>query len=336
MLTFSNGAEYSMIISDADWDFIASNQNNEKAIAEYFNLFDLSFNERIENSNLLEFSGSYVCMPSVSKISIPKDFVIKILDAEESGDSVEINKWTNFWRLVSLNPDSRVRDNIFWFIRRWDIDITDSGMLVTYRNAVLKDCKYTTSFVKETIMRYYEEKYINHKDPKEIIVENSNTNLQDLYNDVVDNNSPVFTDAHSYSTTIKLGKPVRMPREKCDCDSNISCSAGLHTAAQGWLQRNYFGDTGLQCLVNPMNVTAIPVIDNYGKLRSCEYLPVAIVSFDENGELVVPKIPLYNDINYLKDIVHEEIEVNNEDLSPYMVRTEDRESIYNSILQTLQ
>ena len=55
MLTFSNGAEYSMIISDADWDFIASNQNNEKAIAEYFNLFDLSFNERIENSNLLEF-----------------------------------------------------------------------------------------------------------------------------------------------------------------------------------------------------------------------------------------------------------------------------------------
>lgn len=37
----------------------------------------------------------------------------------------------------------------------------------------------------------------------------------------------IYTDAHSGTTRIEIGKVVTMPREKCDCDSNVTCSRGL-------------------------------------------------------------------------------------------------------------
>lgn len=38
----------------------------------------------------------------------------------------------------------------------------------------------------------------------------------------------VFTDAHSGKTRIKIGEVVSIPRESCDCDSNVTCSRGLN------------------------------------------------------------------------------------------------------------
>ena len=49
-------------------------------------------------------------------------------------------------------------------------------------------------------------------------------------------------------------------------------------------------------LVNPANVVAVPTIDGYGKMRTCEYFPVAIVDCDENGDIVEPEYNLYNDV----------------------------------------
>ena len=37
----------------------------------------------------------------------------------------------------------------------------------------------------------------------------------------------VYTDHHSHTFKIKIGEMVTMPREKCDCNSSISCSRGL-------------------------------------------------------------------------------------------------------------
>ena len=68
----------------------------------------------------------------------------------------------------------------------------------------------------------------------------------------------VYTDHHSHTFKIKIGEMVTMPREQCDCDSNISCSRGLHASSVGWLKRNYYGDTGLACLINPADVVAVP------------------------------------------------------------------------------
>ena len=68
----------------------------------------------------------------------------------------------------------------------------------------------------------------------------------------------VYTDHHSHTFKIKIGEMVTMPREKCDCDSSVSCSQGLHIGGKGWLKKNYYGNTGLACLINPADVVAVP------------------------------------------------------------------------------
>ena len=96
----------------------------------------------------------------------------KIIEAEEKGDEVELRKFKNFWTLVSLNPDSRVRNNLFWFIRKWDMQLTDSGLIIAYRNADIKEeAKYSTKDVKWIIHAYYQAKYIDHNDPYLILID---------------------------------------------------------------------------------------------------------------------------------------------------------------------
>lgn len=216
----------------------------------------------LEKSNILTRRGMSVYMLSVSELTIPEDFALRILEAELSGNQEEVNKYINFWTLVSMNPDSRVRNNLFWFIRRWGMEITQSGFVVGYRNVDLKEKgKFTPVQVKDIINTFYNKKYIDGVNPKEenIEVDGKSYNLEEAYNEVVNNDcGPVFTDHHSHSFTIKLGQPVNMPREECDSDQEHSCSQGLHIGAKGWLKQNYFGGYGLQCLVNPAKVVAIP------------------------------------------------------------------------------
>ena len=90
------------------------------------------------SSDVLSIRGGSVVIPSISELTVPQDFAEAILAAEKSGDEDLLQTYLNFWTLISMNPDSRVRDNIFWFIRKWDIKITKSGLLICYRNADFK------------------------------------------------------------------------------------------------------------------------------------------------------------------------------------------------------
>lgn len=94
----------------------------------------------------------------------------------------------------------------------------------------------------------------------------------------------VYTDNHTGTFKIRIGESVSIDRGKCDDDPNVTCSAGLHVASKTWLTDNYYGDTGLICLVNPMHVVAVPPQDSYGKMRVCEYLPVGTIRY-ENGRI---------------------------------------------------
>ena len=342
---FSDGYSYvNSNCSEELADFITSNAENEDVVRKRIDEEDtkdiegknLVSADIFAESELLQVRGSYVCMPSVSEISIPADFCKKILEAEKSGNKMEISRWVNFWTLVSLNPDSRVRDNIFWFIRKWNIKISDSGFLIAYRNAdIKKESSYTREQLQHIINTYYTEKYANHADVSKIKL--FDKPLDSLYYDITEGEEvSVYTDAHSHTTTIKLGHPVSIPRKDCDCDSNVSCSKGLHASSAGWLKRNYFGQVGMQVLVNPASVTAIPIIDDYGKLRTCEYFPVTIIDFDENGDVIESPISLYNDFEYLKYIKYDGT-VNNDDFTPYeIIRTEQCVGdIYDKILKKL-
>ena len=68
----------------------------------------------------------------------------------------------------------------------------------------------------------------------------------------------VFTDHHSHTFKIRIGEMVTMDRDKCDAVQENVCSSGLHIGGKGWLKKNYYGDTGLACLINPADVVAVP------------------------------------------------------------------------------
>lgn len=97
----------------------------------------------------------------------------------------------------------------------------------------------------------------------------------------------IYTDHHSGTTRIMIGRMVTLDRSKCDSDSSVSCSRGLHIGGTSWLQQNYYGGHGLVCLVNPVDIVAVPWQDEeYGKLRTCAYLPIADAEYDETGHII--------------------------------------------------
>lgn len=115
----------------------------------------------------------------------------------------------------------------------------------------------------------------------------------------------IYTDHHSHSTRIKIGEMVTLPREKCDCDSNNECSKGLHCASAKWLKKNYFGDVGLACLVNPADVVAVPHNSEYGKLRTCAYLPMEIIHYDKNNDVIPLDVEDGFDCSYVTKVIYE-------------------------------
>lgn len=115
----------------------------------------------------------------------------------------------------------------------------------------------------------------------------------------------VYTDHHSHSTRITIGNVVTLDRNKCDCDSSIECSRGLHCASGKWLKRNYFGSVGLACLVNPADVVAVPHNSEYGKLRTCAYLPMEIIHYDKNDNVIPLDVEDGFDCSYVTKVIYE-------------------------------
>lgn len=119
------------------------------------------------------------------------------------------------------------------------------------------------------------------------------------------NEEDVFTDHHSHTFKIKIGKMVTMDRDKCDSDSSVTCSKGLHCAGKGWLKANYYGNTGLACLINPADVVAVPPLDNYGKLRTCAYLPMKVIYYNKNDNVIPLDVEDGFDCSYITKVIYE-------------------------------
>ena len=115
----------------------------------------------------------------------------------------------------------------------------------------------------------------------------------------------VFTDHHSHTFKIRIGEMVTMDRNKCDTVQENTCSTGLHIGGRGWLKKNYYGDTGLACLINPADVVAVPPYDNYGKLRTCAYLPMDIIHYDETSNVIPLNVEDGFDCSYVTKVIYE-------------------------------
>ena len=141
----------------------------------------------------------------------------------------------------------------------------------------------------------------------------------------------IYTDHHSHTFKIKIGEMVTMSREKCDCDSSVSCSKGLHIGGKGWLKQNYFGNTGLACLINPADVVAVPHIDDYGKLRTCAYLPIEVIKYDENEDVIPLDVEDGFDCSYVTKVIYEGI--TGTENSPYEIKIPEINGINKESIQ---
>jgi hypothetical protein len=112
--------------------------------------------------------------------------------------------------------------------------------------------------------------------------------LQELYVEFVNleaSEQTVYTDGYTGRMEIILGQPVKIDRKQCDANPDRTCSRGLHAANSSWLTSGYFGSVGLAVLINPMHVIAVPYTDG-GKLRCCEYLPIATIEYNDEGKVI--------------------------------------------------
>jgi hypothetical protein len=223
----------------------------------------------------------------------------------------------NFWKLLMINPDVRVRESLFKFITTHDFVLTDMGYMVVYKAVYRKDeeenpevkeyVEFITNkylFVK-TKWRCSPNKYVVYKHIETGVLNITKVEtaegwnekeegieilgkLGDLFSAIVNSdnkesneNAPKYTDMHSQTMTIELGVPVRMERKECDSDPARDCSYGLHVGATKYVER--FANTNsviLVCLVNPAHVVAVPEYD-HSKMRVAEYFPYAFATYTD-------------------------------------------------------
>lgn len=233
--------------------------------------------------------------------AIPSLLLDKILDLVEN-DTFEqdVLGYLNFWSWCALNPNPNSRHQLFDFLEKVGIQITQDGMLICYRNV---DVKQTGDLeLTEYVSQRYAQIRKNKKSPSNYLVYRDedgdlqcktsippNTlniygNLEGLYSNI-DRFESVFTDNYTKKYKIKLNEPVTMDRSLCDSDPDSDCSYGLHVGGFSFLQRGYFGNKPLMVLVNPMNVVSVPTYNTW-KMRVCEYLPLAVVEYDEEGNIL--------------------------------------------------
>lgn len=209
-------------------------------------------NNVTKQSKIVTFENAFY-IKSISELTVPENLAKAIVKAENENNTILLESYLNFWKLLSCNPNENVRNNLLWFIDKHDIKITQNGLLITYRNV---DVRNLSKFNVELLlfisteaakMRYNEEKmskfsiYYNDFVKKYDIVEDKDTphfntdrdctfigKLNNLYKTIVlENEELEFTDRHSRTMSIKLGKLITMPREEVDSDSNHECSRGL-------------------------------------------------------------------------------------------------------------
>ncbi len=264
---------------------------------------------------------------------VPETLVNVIKEYHEDG--YPIDAIINFWKLLMINPDKRIRTVLFDFIKTHDFVLTDSGYMLVYKAVAVVETKKED----DTLKRYVFEQYTHVKtdwkcSPNKYMVyqnlgddtfgiskrqtvdgwdaDDKNIKVLGLLGDlnadmdkIEAETETTYTDKHTQKMVIKLGEPVKQKRKECDADFRNDCSNGLHCGSTKYVS-DFADDSDviLTCLVNPMNVVAIPEFD-HSKMRVCEYFPIGIATY-ENGKIEVTE-QLYFENDYK---IHEEEELN--------------------------
>ena len=143
IVVLDNGQAFQKECTSEEWSTIANATDEDvvmgimcpqikEAMEEVKSIEELE--DRVRKSNYLEWRNDSIYFPIVSELSIPKELAESILDAEDACDAVRIQTYKNFWTLMSLNPDEKCRQNLYWFLQKNGLVIEKHGFFVAYRN----------------------------------------------------------------------------------------------------------------------------------------------------------------------------------------------------------
>jgi hypothetical protein len=256
------------------------------------------------------------------RISTPELLIREIIKAESENNDDRVSALLNFWKLCALNPDPRARFDLFKFLNNHNLTITPSGHFVAYRT-VNKHTEGNSELEKFVTQEYLKVKrwkkspfnyWVCKLEDGSLSCKSNGIlndsieeigNLADLYENIGEVSGNVYTDNHTKSFRIKMGEPVTMDRQAVDPDPNQACSYGLHLGNLSFMESNmgFFGKVGLVCLCNPRHVTSVPEYDS-GKMRTCEYLPIAIAELDDNDKIKDVEIDVF-DFEYAENTKEE-------------------------------
>ena len=260
-----------------------------------------------------EFDGNSAMYLKGTSDPIPEFLAKKLLEYIDKGLNVEA--LVNFWKNTLLNPDKGVRQQLFGFLEHNGHPITDKGYFLAYK-AVKVARKYDAETGEEVVSIRYDE--------------NTGERIEETLNQ-----SMTFKPYHSgaHGMTVKVGEPITMPREECDSDPEVTCSAGLHVGSMEYVHDfGYSGGVILEVLVSPRNVVAVPADYNNTKMRTCEYYPIAITN-GENSDIYLESDYASFDHSTMEDDIVNYEESKRDVINEIEKELAERRAVADSLLQ---
>jgi len=200
-----------------------------------------------KNELVFEQKENSIYMKGIN-LSIPK-FLAEAIVA--TSDETELNALINFWKMCSMNPDPRARQDLFGFLEGGKFTLTPHGYFVAYRNVNIHSKGKSSdlhSFVssnwvkvkgwkkspkKYGVGKLVDGAYILLNKNKELVkgsfmyVGNLNTLYKKGLESTFEKDTTTYTDKRTSTFRIKVGRLVQMERKSCDSDPNQDCSYGL-------------------------------------------------------------------------------------------------------------
>jgi hypothetical protein len=262
------------------------------------------------DSGDFEFRNDAIYMKEVNR-SMPELLIEQFASLFQKYNGLDVlrtgeyQSLKNFFLWCCLNPRAEVANDLYNFLYKNSFRITKQGFFVALRNVVTvhtenEEDRNLVEFISNSYNKtraiwkkkpsYFDvykqdDEYLMHLRQKE---DSSLTydgellgDLESLYKDLPNMLGNRYTDAHTETFDIRVGRVVSMPMNLCDWSTADCSTGGLHFTADN-IHYVGCGDTSVLVLINPMTVVGI----GEQKGRCYEYLPIMTVPSNEATEIL--------------------------------------------------
>ena len=219
---------------------------------------DKLYNFLMKNSFNITKQGFFAALRNVVTLHGGTEFVQFVSNA--------FNKVKAVWKKSPDNYEVYLKDGQYSFVHIDD----------TYTTEMIEGEEWYDEHMEEFVL----------EDDQEITVKRSDLgehlgNLTELYLDLPNRHENRFTDAHTRTFDIRVGRPVSMDPAACRWNTDDCGAEGLHFTSD---EIHYVGcgDQSVLVLINPMKVVGI----GESKGRCWEYLPIMTVDREEATEIL--------------------------------------------------